>query len=408
MDYGKELKNDKMPPSLPLVSVIIPAHNAEQFIEQTLRSVISQTYSKIEIIVIDDGSTDRTAEIVKKIAQEDERLILAQQANAGVAAARNLGIKQSRGQFIAPIDADDLWHPQNLEKQVQCFLQSPRSVGVVYSWSVDIDEQNRLTGETHAATIEGKVFTTLLCHDFLGNASSSLIRRECLQQVGYYNSHLREQDAQGCEDWELYLKIAEQYEFKVVPEFLVGYRKPSRSMSRSYVTMANSHALMLQAAQQRHSEIPGFLYRLSASSFYIYLARQSYQHGSHQSTLFWLYQALQVDAITPCLRSELYLLSIKSVLSIAFGTAALKLLPKQPLLKQPFLRLLRRSLQILQSNESENQDIFPDFDPERLKHSKGILEILLHQGLTVLMRFSLRTKARKLPLQYFHLYKKNG
>jgi len=301
---------------LPLISVIVPAYNAEKFIEKTLNSVLSQTYKNIEVLVVDDGSQDQTAEIVQFIAQRDQRVILLQQPNAGVAAARNLAIHKSMGEYIAPIDADDIWYPQNLEKQVQCMLQAEPSVGLVYAWSLDIDEEDLPTGELRASTIEGEVYTTLMCHDFLGNASCSLIRRACFEKVGGYNCQLKEQNAQGCEDWDLYLRIAEHYQFRVVPEFLVGYRKILTSMSCDYTSMAKSHYLMLQSVRQKHPKIPATIYRLSSSSFYMYLARQSSQRGSHRSTLFWLYKALRADFITPFLRFGLYTLSIKSLLKL--------------------------------------------------------------------------------------------
>jgi len=105
--------NNKYSINLPLVSVIVPAYNAEAFIAQTLDSIISQTYQNIEILVVDDGSQDRTPEIVESFAQRDQRITLLRQANAGVAAARNLAIEKSNGEYIAPIDADDIWYPQN-------------------------------------------------------------------------------------------------------------------------------------------------------------------------------------------------------------------------------------------------------------------------------------------------------
>jgi glycosyltransferase involved in cell wall biosynthesis len=310
------MNNQQLIDNYPLVSVIIPAYNAETFVEKTLKSVLSQTYKNLEVLVVDDGSEDRTTEIVKAIAQQDRRVILLHQKNLGVAAARNSGIQKSKGEFIAPIDADDIWYPQNIEKQVQCMLQADSSVGLVYSWSVDIDEQDIPTGEFRATKIEGKVYKTLLCHNFLGNASAALIRRVCFEKVGYYNCQLKEQNAQGCEDWELYLRIAEFYQFKVVPEFFIGYRKISSSMSRDYRQMAKSHALMLQSIRQKYPQIPTFLYRLSSSSFYIYLARQSSQFNNHHSTLFWLYRALQADFITPLWRYGFYTLLIKNFLGL--------------------------------------------------------------------------------------------
>lgn len=114
----------------PLVSVIIPAYNAERFIARTLQSVLSQTYKNLEVIVVDDGSSDLTAEIVKSIAQTDHRVIFLQQPNSGVAAARNLAIASSSGDFVALIDADDIWYPQNIEKQVEAMITTDSGVGL--------------------------------------------------------------------------------------------------------------------------------------------------------------------------------------------------------------------------------------------------------------------------------------
>ena len=310
------MPSNQLPSSSPLVSVIIPAYNAERFIERTLNSVLSQTYQHLEVLVVDDGSKDRTPEIVKSIAQQDHRVILLQQSNSGVAAARNLAIQKAKGEFIAPIDADDIWYPENLEKQVRCLLKSEPSVGLVYSWSVDIDEKDSPTGGFCASKIEGKVYTTLVCHNFIGNASATLIRRACFEKVGSYNCQMKEQNAQGCEDWDVYLRIAEHYEFRVVPEFLIGYRKIFNSMSCDYSKMAQSHSLMLQTVRQRHPEIPATVYRLSSSSFYLYLASQSNQRGKNRITLLWLYRALRADFVTPLLRLSLYILLIQSCLGL--------------------------------------------------------------------------------------------
>lgn len=291
---------------LPLVSVIIPAYNAEQFVERTLSSVLNQTYQNLEVIVVNDGSHDRTAEIVSEMAHRDERIILLQQPNSGVAAARNLGIQHSRGEFIAPIDADDIWHPENIAKQVNCALEGGSSVGMVYSWSIYIDETDAPLGGFRAFSITKNVFQTLVCHNFLGNASASLIRCSCLEKVGSYNTNLRTQNAQGCEDWDLYLRLAKYYQFQVVPEFLVGYRKSSSSLSRDYAAMAKSYCLVLNAVRQEHPEIPGFLFRLSIGNFFMYLAYECGRARDYKNTLLWMKRALQSDPITPLIRPSLY------------------------------------------------------------------------------------------------------
>jgi glycosyltransferase involved in cell wall biosynthesis len=306
----------------PLVSVIIPAYNAEAFIEQTLESVLTQTYENLEVLVVDDGSTDQTAAIVTRIASRDPRLRLLHQQNAGVAAARNLAIQQSTGEFIAPIDADDLWYPQNLEKQVNCLFHSDPGVGVVYSWSSDVDKEGAPLDGYHTSTVEGGVFITLLCHNFIGNASATLIRKACLDQVGGYNTYFKEQNAQGCEDWDLYLRLAEHYRFRVVPEFLVGYRKISSSMSRDYGKMARSHALMIELALTRKLEIPAVVFQLSRSSFYLYLAQQSRQGSCYKGTLYWLLEAIKADQVTPLLRLGVYGLILESFVRLTLKEVA--------------------------------------------------------------------------------------
>ncbi len=300
--------------SQPLVSVIIPAYNAATFLERALQSVLHQRYSHLEAIVIDDGSKDRTPDIVRAIAQYDSRLHLRQQPNAGVAVARNTGIQAARGELIAPIDADDIWYPDALEKLVARFQECSPEVGVVYTWSQDIDESDRPIGGFHVARVEGNVYKTLICHNFLGNASCTLIRKACLEQVGGYDPRFKAQHAQGCEDWDVYLRLAERYPFAVVPEFLVGYRKLAMSMSGNFQQMARSQHLMLQTIQESHPELPAFLYRISRSSFYLYFAQQCDRQGNSSATLFWLWQAVQADAFISLGRLGVYLLAIKNTL----------------------------------------------------------------------------------------------
>ncbi len=300
--------------SLPLVSVIIPAYNAEDFIRATLESVLSQTYKNIEVIVVDDGSRDRTVEIVECFAARDNRVILIQQVNSGVAAARNCAIQKSKGEYIAPIDADDIWFPKKLEKQVQCMLQAKPSVGLVYTWSAFIDEEGLLTGGYCASNRQGKVLTTLVYTYIAGNASVPLIRRSCLDKVGLYNTKLKEQGAQGCEDWDIALRIAEHYEFCVVPEFLVGYRQVFGSMSRNTLIMEKSYNLVIGNIQFQYPEIPKSIYNLSRSEFYFYLAWTSKVSGDHWRTLTWLSKAVLLDSENLLQRPILYKYFILAIL----------------------------------------------------------------------------------------------
>jgi glycosyltransferase involved in cell wall biosynthesis len=299
---------------LPLVSVIIPAYNAETFITYTLDSVTAQTYQTIEIIVIDDGSRDRTAEIVSSYMSRDPRIKLLQQANAGVAAARNRGIEAASGEYIAPIDADDIWYPQKLEKQVACFLQSEPSVGMVYVWSADIDESNSMTGGFCAWSIDGDAYIPLIYSNFLGNASSPLIRRSCFEQVGGYNSKFKDLNAQGCEDWELYLRLVEVYQVRVIPELLIGYRQFAGSMSANPETMQRSFEIMMNEIQQRHPEIPTQMFDWATSHYYCYLAERSMGRADYRRSLAYLYTAIKLDYL-PLLSLGRYRIFLTSLLN---------------------------------------------------------------------------------------------
>src|SRR5258705_9340291 len=120
----------------PLVSVILPVRDGESFIGDTLESALGQTYRNLEVVVVDDGSRDRTRAVVEAWAERDSRVRIFVQANAGVAAARNKAIAAARGEFIAPLDADDLWDPTKIERQVQRMNGTGETTGFVYCWQV--------------------------------------------------------------------------------------------------------------------------------------------------------------------------------------------------------------------------------------------------------------------------------
>ena len=125
-----------------LVSVVIPLYNGEPFIGNTLATVRAQTYHPIEVLVVDDGSTDLSAAIVAAAAATDDRIILFRIPNSGPGAARNFGIQKSRGSMVALLDADDLWHPEKIARQVKVMSDATPEVGLVYCLSIEIDEND--------------------------------------------------------------------------------------------------------------------------------------------------------------------------------------------------------------------------------------------------------------------------
>jgi glycosyltransferase involved in cell wall biosynthesis len=240
----------------PKVSVVIPAFNAEVTIAETLRSVRAQTHGDLEIIVVDDGSTDRTCELVEEHAAEDARVRLISQRNSGVAAARNAGAAESNGEFLAPLDADDVWYPNKIERQVEQFAAGDTDLGLVYTWSAIIDAESKVV-EQRMPSIAGWVLPQMARRNFIGNASSPLIRMSAFHKVGRYDPSLRARNAQGLEDRKLYLQLAERYCFAVVPELLTGYRSVVGSMSRDALQMLRSHDAVSSDFSVDHPELAG-------------------------------------------------------------------------------------------------------------------------------------------------------
>lgn len=239
---------------LTLVSVIVPAFNAERTIDRTLASARAQTHAKLEIIVINDGSTDSTEDRVLSHAGEDPRVRLVHQPNGGVAAARNRGIVESRADFLALLDADDLWHPEKIACQLAVLEQRPEVALVATTYSV-IDREDRVIAEVGGSMPRETQFLELCRRNFIGNGSSALIRREAVERFGGYDPSLRGRGAQGCEDLKLYLQIAELHDLSLIPEPLTAYRRDSASMSGNTVQMLRSFDLVADEFCRRRPEL---------------------------------------------------------------------------------------------------------------------------------------------------------
>jgi glycosyltransferase involved in cell wall biosynthesis len=238
-----------------LVTVVIPAHNAEATIDETLLGVRAQTHRALEIIVVDDGSRDRTSEIVAKHSGSDTRVTLLRQANAGVAAARNHAIAASSADLIATVDADDLWAASKIERQIGALERGGQSVGMVYCWSARIDEDSRVVDTSFRPTDEGDVLARMCRGNLAGNASSVLLRKTAVLEAGGYDPTLRARKAQGCEDLLLYYRIAARYRAAVVPAFLTGYRTTAGNMSSDSCQMLRSWRIVAAEMRAYHPDL---------------------------------------------------------------------------------------------------------------------------------------------------------
>lgn len=203
----------------PRVSVVITCYNYAHYLSQSIDSVLSQTCQDYEIIVVNDGSTDNTDEIISRFLS-DPRVQYISQANIGQAKAKNVGIKHSRGEYIAFLDADDYWHREKLQKQLPLF--SNEKVGVVYSKTQHVDESGKYLNSKPSRRFlkpkAGFVYKNFLFDNFVP-FSSSIVRKACLEACGIFDESL----SMGI-DWDLWLRISTQYEFCYVNEALLFYR----------------------------------------------------------------------------------------------------------------------------------------------------------------------------------------
>lgn len=270
-----------------LVSVIIPVYNGAEFIGTAIQSAQAQTYFNLEIIIVDDGSTDGTLQILNNYAAKDDRIRVISQTNRGVAAARNTAIEAARGDFIAPLDADDLWLPQKIQLQWNAMDAAGDDCGFVYCWWASIDPAGRVLDRSPRWTLSGPQFEMLFVINITGNASVPLFRRHCLVEAGGYNPTLAAANSGGCEDLEVALRIAARYTIAVVPEILVGYRRVPGSMSTACDTMWRSRQLVLQNVLPLRPEITAALRRGSDRQFSIYLAALSFWSGNLRQVIRW-------------------------------------------------------------------------------------------------------------------------
>jgi glycosyltransferase involved in cell wall biosynthesis len=295
-----------------LISVIIPAFNAATNIRQTLDSVRIQTYQNFEVIVIDDGSSDNTTAIVEEFVRNDSRFQLVRQENRGVGDARNAGIRQARGKYIAPLDADDLWYPEKLEKQVARIKQCGDETGLVYCWSTFIDGHGEFADKARHLKVEGRLRHALVMRNIVENASIPLFRTNVFEKIGLYLTRDEQGGAQGCEDWDLAIRIAEIFSVGVVPERLVAYRLRRNSMSANDESMAASFATVIGRARQRNRDLPSATFRWSRGHFYRYLADRCDYWGNHSRFFRYFKDAIIANPVL-LLDAVTYITFLKSV-----------------------------------------------------------------------------------------------
>jgi len=229
------------------VSVIIPVYNAQQYVGATIESVLSQSYENLEILIIDDGSPDESVKVCQQF--KDPRIKIIRQANRGLPGARNTGIRNASGDYVAFLDADDIWLPEKLEKHVNHLNDSP-TVGISFCYSAFINQHGNSTGlYQKPRKLYDITPSYVLCRNPVGNGSTAVIRREVFEDIKfqdnlhdvledyYFDERLRhaKADATDIECW-LRISIQTHWRHEGIPEALTLYRVNSGGLSANALT----------------------------------------------------------------------------------------------------------------------------------------------------------------------------
>lgn len=225
-----------------LVSIIIPAYNVGKYIAQTLDSILAQTYKNIEVIVVDDGATDNTKEIIEKYIKNKSFIKLISQKNKGLAGARNTGLKHAAGEYICIFDSDDIMLPNKIEKQVE-FLEEHQECDLAYSNIYHfIDNNPNKTYLWKLPQYSLNAYRNLLLHGNYINPNSVLFRRSVYDKYGGFDESIR-----SAEDWDYWLKISyNKIKFGYLPDFLTMYRMRDNNLSADRVTMYSTALSVLE------------------------------------------------------------------------------------------------------------------------------------------------------------------
>ncbi len=267
----------------PPVSVVIPVYNGARTIRATIESVLRQTHSDFEIVLVNDGSTDQTLAVIYSIV--DPRIRCFSKSNGGQATARNCGISKSTGEYIAFLDADDLWHPSKLKHHKEILDLNP-AAGAAYCKTIGLGAEEtldsvlkRISPDLSPKLPSGRILEPLIRSNIIGSGSNFFVRRNVIEKIGGFN-----QNVTGVEDWDFYLRVAEKYEIHCVQNQEVFYRIYSKSFStRNIAAMESGCLLTVDAAFNRAPPELHPLKSITLTGVYRYLLGKSRRSESRYS-----------------------------------------------------------------------------------------------------------------------------
>lgn len=246
-----------------LISIVIPAYNSAKTIKYTINSVLNQSHTNFELIVVNDGSQDSTVEVISQFT--DPRVKLFSYPHAGGNVSRNRGLSHACGEFVSFLDADDIWTSDKLELQLKALQGNPQ-VSVAYSWTDYIDENGNFLYSGQRMALNGNVYEKLLISNFLENGSNPLIRKNAFIEAGKFDEQLS-----AAQDWDMWLRLAAKFEFVAVPQVQILYRVSANSLSTNLARQEKACVYVLNKALKSSPESLQYTKAISLTNLYKYL-----------------------------------------------------------------------------------------------------------------------------------------
>ncbi len=273
------------------VSIVIPAYNAEQYLGETIESVLAQTFDDFELLIIDDGSTDNTAEIVSNYSLKDNRVKLISQENQGVSIARNTGIKIAKGEYIAFLDSDDKWLPNKLAAHIEHFEKTP-DLGISFARVEFITFDGKSTNYFSRSRLSKIAPKHLYYENIIITPSNVVIRRNIFDNIAGFDSNLS-----GTEDAELFFRIIYQgWKIEGIDKVLVCYRTNQAGISSNLYRMEEDWNKFNLKIKTYAPEFVNQHYKYAKAFFLRYLARKTVRNQ--------ISPQVGIDFITRALRSD--------------------------------------------------------------------------------------------------------
>lgn len=276
----------------PLVSVIIPCYNVAEFVQDAVNSALDQTYRNLDVVVVDDGSTDHSLQVLQFLERRrnDSRLRVIVQRNRGLSGARNTGLRHAHGELIAFLDADDMWSPDKIARHV-ALMAADHRIGLSFSESLYLQENGRPTGAVLSTRKLEPTLHDMLRRNHFGNGSSVVARRQCFELAGAFNEQLS-----SCEDYEMWCRIlwASSYKAVGIPLPLTRYRLRHSSLSFNAARFVEQADRAIRALQELMPFVPGRVFRMGHAEHYRIAAWKALLAGNDRQAWELLAKALRL------------------------------------------------------------------------------------------------------------------